>query len=1318
MARSPFGLRSLLARWVRQPVRRRNKAAETFQPWLEVLEDRVTPNGTFMVTDGTDGAGDPNSLRGAINAANGSPGGLNTIKFAAAVTTVTLTQATQLQLGPAAPLVIQGPGSGSLTITETTNNPRIFMVAANAVVTMNGLTMQAAGGVTCNQGGCGILNNGNLTLNDVVIQNLTGVSVNGGGIYNQSTASGAAIITGTSVKILGNTLTNGSGAGIINTTPGGTAAAQITLTSSSISNNTITVGGGQGAAVYNGNGNAGSLTLNNSIVSGNLLTGTATGVIVGIRNCAGTTLNATSTQFYGNQNQTTNYGWGGAIGNYGAATFTNCAIGKAGSPNISHGVGAGVRTLAASTLTMTGGSLSYNSTTLATGGNGGQMRGGGMFIDGQTTVTITNVTIQGNSAQYGAGLSSNGNLTISGCTIGGTTAAQRNTAISLDPNRHVRGGGLRVENGIATISNCTFENNSANMSSGNNVSAWGGGLSLEGGVATLSGCLVVGNSTTSNNGTANSQQSYGGGIAAQISTTITNSIISGNTVTGTAVVNVPVRGGGIWANNYLKLSNDFIGVTVKDSAGNSFGGNMVNAPYGNTNSPGGGGIWFQGSQSTWNSIVVVNNVVTNGQNHQGGGIRFNTGNPETINNSIIANNLCGAQGGGILSGAFLTINNTTISGNTSGGTTPYNAINNNNSDGGGLWSQNALYMNNSTVANNKMNGNGQQEYGTGVYVNDNLAKIVNCTITGNGAGGSITSGFGGIGRRGGILTLINSLVTGNAGGANPDIANSVNGPNSVNNLIGFGNSGLVNGVNGNKTGVSGAAAMLGSLQNNGGATIAVTVPSGTFTYGPVQTIALLTGSPAIDAGNNSFSPGSFDERGTGFNRIINGTIDIGAYEFQPPTTTTTVAVSPTTVTVGQSVTITTTVAGSAPGSSPPQGTVTFLVNGAAVGTGTLANGTATFTTSSLPVGSDSITVQYPGFTQGSLTFNASTGSTSITVNPTVPPPTPPTPPTPPQLTGFYAVGTDAGTLTQVNVYNAVTGALTAELLPFGAAFTGGARVAMGDINGDGVADIIVGAGPGGLPQVTIFDGRTFQPIFSFFAFSLSSANGIANFPKANAIGNRFVGGVFVAAGNLSGSGYNDIIVGADTGGGPQVQVFDGKSGALLSNFFAFAPTFTGGVRVAAGDVFGIGRADIIASAGPGAGPQVNVYDGHSFAIAASFYAMFPLFTGGTYVAAGVLNGTGPADLIVGAGASGGPQVTVFAGGSFNALSNFYAYPSTFTGGVRVGFTDVNGTGELLTAPGRGGGPQVSLFSAASLSILDSFFAISAGTNVGLFVGGI
>jgi hypothetical protein len=92
-----------------------------------------------------------------------------------------------------------------------------------------------------------------------------------------------------------------------------------------------------------------------------------------------------------------------------------------------------------------------------------------------------------------------------------------------------------------------------------------------------------------------------------------------------------------------------------------------------------------------------------------------------------------------------------------------------------------------------------------------------------------------------------------------------------------------------------------------------------------------------------------------------------------------------------------------------------------------------------------------------------------------------------------------------------------------------------------------------------------------------------------------------------------LITGAGPGGGPHVRVFDVSTGLPVRDFFAYDPAFTGGVRVALGDVNGDGIPDLVTGAGPGGGPHVRVFDGATGAVIQEFFAYAPGFTGGVFV---------------------------------------------------------------------------------------------------------
>jgi hypothetical protein len=293
-------------------------------------------------------------------------------------------------------------------------------------------------------------------------------------------------------------------------------------------------------------------------------------------------------------------------------------------------------------------------------------------------------------------------------------------------------------------------------------------------------------------------------------------------------------------------------------------------------------------------------------------------------------------------------------------------------------------------------------------------------------------------------------------------------------------------------------------------------------------------------------------------------------------------------------------------------------------------------------------------------------------------------------------GTDSGTTAHVKRFDTPSLSETASFFPF-PGFGGGARVAFNDVTGDAVDDFVVGTGPGVPAQVRVFDGVTLAIVRDFLPY-----------------GAGFTGGVFVAAADFNADGKADIITGTDTGVAANVKVFDSVSLAVLHNFLPFG-AFTGGARVAAGLVNAGGTPDIVVGAGPGAAPGVIVFDGVSLATIHSFLAYAPGFTGGVYVAAGDINGDGSADIITGAGPGAVPQVKAFSGLNLAELANFLAFAPGFTGGVRVAAGRVNAdlVPDFVVGTGNGAA-EVKAFDGATQALLHDFLPYTAFTG-GVFV---
>ena len=209
-------------------------------------------------------------------------------------------------------------------------------------------------------------------------------------------------------------------------------------------------------------------------------------------------------------------------------------------------------------------------------------------------------------------------------------------------------------------------------------------------------------------------------------------------------------------------------------------------------------------------------------------------------------------------------------------------------------------------------------------------------------------------------------------------------------------------------------------------------------------------------------------------------------------------------------------------------------------------------------------------------------------------------------------------------------------------------VALGDLTGDGVADVVTAPGGGGGPVVKVFDGSTGTLLRSFPAYDAG-----------------FRGGLAVAVGDVTGDGVPDIVTAAGAGGAPHVKVFSGRVGETLRSFFAYETAFTGGAPVAARDVDGDGFAEVITGTGPGGGPHVKVFDGRSGSEIRGFFAAPDETLSGVRVGVFDADGDGHPDLLVKA-ASGPAWARAFNWNTLDVLDGVTLSGGDFPDGTPRG----------------------------------------------------
>ena len=409
--------------------------------------------------------------------------------------------------------------------------------------------------------------------------------------------------------------------------------------------------------------------------------------------------------------------------------------------------------------------------------------GGALHVTGNATVTITNGSVNMNTAaSEGGGLwNGTGTMTVNGTTIDGNTAA----GVAADNG----GGGIyNLNNGTLIIMNAAITNNSATGVAGSG----GGILNDVGATVTVTNSAITGN-------TANRA---GGGIEgnATMGTSFIN--LTGVTLNGNTVFTSPGNGGGLHMTGPGTIM--ISGGTVNNNTAGAEGGGLWNGSGmmtisgttidGNTASGaaldnGGGGIYnLNGGTLLVQNGTIISNNIADGTLGSGGGILNDAGSTLTVNNSTISGNRANRAGGGIETQAGSTVNlmMATLTGNNAGvapavatpgsggglhasGNATINItdgmvnMNTAASEGGGLWNGTGIMtINGTTIDANTASGVDATNGGGGIYnLNAGTVAISNATISNNIANGTAGSGGGILNDVGSQLSISGTSITGN-----------------------------------------------------------------------------------------------------------------------------------------------------------------------------------------------------------------------------------------------------------------------------------------------------------------------------------------------------------------------------------------------------------------------------------------------------------------------------------------------------------------------------------------------------------------------------
>lgn len=277
-------------------------------------------------------------------------------------------------------------------------------------------------------------------------------------------------------------------------------------------------------------------------------------------------------------------------------------------------------------------------------------------------------------------------------------------------------------------------------------------------------------------------------------------------------------------------------------------------------------------------------------------------------------------------------------------------------------------------------------------------------------------------------------------------------------------------------------------------------------------------------------------------------------------------------------------------------------------------------------------------------------------------------------------------------------AQTSSFLAFDGKFDGGSDVAVADLDGDGKAEIIVGAGRSGGPLVQVYSSAG-KLLSQFYAYDTSMTAGIR-----------------VAAGDLNHDGRAEIITGTGPGAAPQVRVFDRNGNVQFTpGFYAFDSSFTGGVDVEVGDYNGDGKTEIAAAAGPGGSPDVRLFSKKGAWLGTEFHPFADDNHGGVALATANVDGGKDDELVMSIYSAGQDWVKVYKNDG-TIVGEWQTFVGLYTGTV-VAAADINhdGIDEVAVTPRQAAGPQVLFYSGSGQQVSTGFFAYDQDFRGGLML---